>query len=262
MLFKSDTEEDERPERKPRTLNKSKARKPPKRIIPIKNKDKVGHESWTQARARDIGNFPSPARGLLLGACGVGKSLVCKNLILHARPKYQEIYLIHEDARHSLEYEDCDLTAKLDDVPPIEYWEYEGPFRKRLCIIDDLEMTAANKERLKNLAIMFRYVSTHKSLSLLLCHQSFFDLPPLIKKMANIFIIWRPRATNEINLIENRVGMPKGLLSELFDTVATGHRDSICIDLTENSPAKLRLNIWNKIQISESSDESESSEEG
>jgi hypothetical protein len=62
--------------------------------------------------------------------------------------------------------------------------------------------------------------------------------------MANIYIIWKPRARNEISMIENRVGLEKGTLRKLFDKVAIGHRDSICIDLTENSPAKLRMNIW------------------
>jgi len=33
--------------------------------------------------------------------------------------------------------------------------------------------------------------------------------------------------------------------------VATGHRDSICVDLSENSPAPLRKNIWQKIELAE-----------
>ena len=249
----SDNDE-EKPERKPRKLDKTRAKKPPKKIIALKNKDKKGHESWTPNREKDIGNFPSPSRVLLIGSCGVGKSTLVKNLLLHARPKYQEVYLIHEDAEFSKEYDDCDLTEKLSEVPPIDYWEYEGPFIKRCVIIDDLELTSAHKERLKNLAIMFRYCSTHKGLTIFFCHQSWFDLPPLIKKMANVFIIWKPRATNEINLIENRVGMPKGLLSELFAAAAPNHRDSICIDMTEKTPAPLRLNIWQELQLESDSD--------
>ena len=99
---------------------------------------------------------------------------------------------------------------------------------------------------------MFRYASTHKGLTIYFAHQSFFDVMPLIKKMANVYIIWKPRDRSEIHLIENRVGMKKDNLKELFKTVATGHRDSICVDLTENSPAPLRLNIWNEIQLQES----------
>lgn len=244
--YDSDLSEEERKERKPRKLKKKLGR-PPREIIAIRNKDKVGTESWNSKRNKDIGNFPSPSRILLIGPCGVGKSTLVKNLIMHQQPRFEEVYLIHEDAEFSREYDDLDCTQKLSEVPPLEFWEYEGKFRKRAVIVDDLELTSSNKERLKNLAIMFRYASTHKGLTIYFCHQSFFDLVPLIKKMANVFIIWKPRARNELSLIENRTGMPPDSLTEIFNTIATKHRDSICIDLTENSPVKLRLNIWSPI---------------
>ena len=73
--------------------------------------------------------------------------------------------------------------------------------------------------------------------------------------MANVYIVYKPRAYSELSLIEDRVGMPKGSLKELFNTIATGHRDSITVDLTENTPAKLRLNIWKKIKSASSDEE-------
>ena len=255
MSYFYETDSDE--EKKPRKLNKKNCGKPPKRIVAIKNKDKVGAESWNPSRAKDIGNFPSPSRILLLGPCGVGKSTLIKNLILHQRPKFEEVYLVHEDSEFTKEYDDLDVTQKLDDVPSIDFWELpEGsPYIKRCVIVDDLELTSANKQRMKNLAILFRYCSTHKGLTIYFAHQSFFDVSSLVKKMANIYVLWRPRAYSELALIENRVGYPKGTLKELFNTVATGHRDSICVDMTENSPCKLRLNIWKQIQSDFESEE-------
>jgi hypothetical protein len=143
---------------------------------------------------------------------------------------------------------------KLSEVPPLNFWEYEGKHIRRAVIVDDLELTSANKERLKNLAIMFRYASTHKGLTIYFVHQSFFNVLPLIKKMSNIYVLWKPRAYNELSMIENRVGLPTNTLKELFKTIATGHRDSICVDLTENSPAKLRLNIFQKIEVESDSE--------
>jgi len=245
--------------RKKKKKDRGSLPKPFKEILSIKNPDKVGAESWTKNRSKNLANFPSPQRILLLGSCGVGKSTLIKNLIINQRPMFEEVYLIHQDANHTREYDDLDPTAVLMDVPPIEYFNLDGPFKKRAVIIDDLELTSADVERKRNLAILFRYGSTHKGLTLLYAHQSFFDVPTLVKKMASVFIIWKPRALNEIGLIENRTGLQKGELGELFDEYATKHRDSICIDLSKDSPAKLRLNIFHPIhQSSDDSDESES----
>jgi hypothetical protein len=250
---------------KKKKTKKSKIKKLPKisnEIIPIKNLDKRGEEVWTDKKAKDIGNFPSPARVLLIGSCGTGKSTVVKNLIIHKDPPYDEIFLIHADAGITKEYDDLDCTDVMNEVPDISYWDYEGKHKRRAVICDDLELTSAHKERLKNLAILFRYCSTHKGLSIYFAHQSWFDLMPLIKKMSNVFVIWKPKARNELTMIENRVGMKKDTLKNLFKTVATKTKDSICIDFTEGSPAPLRLNIWTKLKpIYSDSDEDESDDD-
>jgi len=182
-----------------------------------------------------------------------------KNLVLHSRPRFQEVFLIHEDALVTREYDDLEPTDKLDEVPALEFWDRPGKHKKRAVIVDNLELTAAQKERKKNLAIMFRYASTHKNLTIYFSHQSFFDIIPLIKKMSDVIILWKPKARNEMTLIENRCGLENGTLKYLFKTFATGHRDSICLDLKENSPGPIRLNVWTPIELVEqdSSDEDE-----
>jgi hypothetical protein len=116
----------------------------------------------------------------------------------------------------------------------------EGPPVKRLVILDDLEMKGS--DRLKNLQVLFRYVSSHKGFSLCLSYQNFFGLEPVIKKVSNIFVVWRPRDRDEIGRIEKRVGLEK--FSMLWQKMNMTH--------TCRSPAPLRLSIADPIEIDDS----------
>ena len=228
---------------------------PPKEIVPIRCSDKRGVEHWDEKRAKDLADFPSPFRMLLLGPPNTGKSTLIKNIILHIRPRFKEVYVVHPDADVSREYDDLEPTEKFTDIPPLEFWNNnEGPYVKRALVIDDLEYTAATKQRLHDLALTFRYCSSHKGLSVFLAHQSWFDTPVIVKKMSNIYVVYRPRARNELAMIENRVGLPQDSMKEIFDTIATGPMDSICVDLTRDSPAKLRVNVWHPVELAEQED--------
>ena len=197
---------------------------------------------------------------LLIGPPGGGKSCVMKNIVIHQRPRFKEIYVIHEDhsadeeAPGTTEYDDLDATAMMNEVPDLRFWNAvtaeDDPDKKpvkRLVILDDLEMKGA--ERLKNLQTLFRYVSSHKGFSLMCSYQNFFGLEPVIKKCSNIFLVWRPRDRDEIGRIEKRVGLEKGVLKEIFDSVSNDEHDSICIDHTRSSPAPLRLNLFLPIDL-------------
>jgi hypothetical protein len=232
----------------------------PQGVVPFDCSDKKIKEKWTRKRAKDLWNFPSPFRMLLLGPPGGGKSTICKNVVIHQRPRFEEVYVIHEDhsadpdAPGTTEYDDLDPTAMMNEVPDLKFWnavcaadDEDGPPVKRLVILDDLEMKGS--ERLKNLQTLFRYVSSHKGFSLCLSYQNFFGLEPVIKKVSNIFVVWRPRDRDEIGRIEKRVGLEKGQLREIFDAVAEDDHDCICVDHTKGSPAPLRLNIATPIEI-------------
>ena len=228
-------------------------------IQPFKNGDKPCCDKWDERRSRNLANFPSPCRILLVGPPNCGKSTLIRNLVIQQSPRFDEVYLVHLDAGHTLDYADLDLTAEMPDMPTLEFYNAlpthnaKGKRIRRAIIVDDLELTHATKERSKNLAILFRFVSSHHNMTVYYAHQSYFSIPPLVKKMASVFVLWRPRSNTELKLVEDRCGVDRGMLKHLFEQVCVTPRDSLCIDHTEFSPAPLRKNIFEKIELVESS---------
>ena len=166
-------------------------------MVVFNSSDKTLKESWADpGRSRNLANFPSPFRMLCLGPPGVGKSTLAKNVVVAQDPAFDEVYVIHADAGVTRDYIDLEPTEMFSEVPSLECWNTLPEYHeqtdeeeelgsdpkpiKRLVIIDDLEYTSAHKQRLANLAILFRYASSHKGLSIILCHQSFFDVPALV----------------------------------------------------------------------------------
>ena len=223
----------------------------PHKIIALKNIDKSDHEHWDEKHCKNIANWPCPTRICLIGPCGVGKTNLAKNILLNARPLYDRVFLIHPDIEYSKEWLDIEPTDCLIGIPPISYFSEvidKDDKKKNICVIDDIELSGSNKQDMHNLGLLMRYLSTHRNMSITFSPQSWIDVPPIVRQMSNVYIVYRPKANNELSMIENRCGVPVGLFSHLFDTVANGYRDNICYDLTENTPAKLRKNIFDIIE--------------
>ena len=134
----------------------------------------------------------------------------------------------------------------MGDFPPIDFWDST---LKTLVIIDDVEYSDLNKEQQARMNKLVRYVSSHKNVTCYFTHQNFFSLPSLIRKLCNVFIIFKPRSTMELKLISNRIGMKPSDIDYIFENICDQYRDSLCVDLTYNTPAKLRKNIWTKIKM-------------
>lgn len=224
----------------------------PRKILVLKNVDKSDHERWDDAHKKNIANFPAPMRCVVVGPNNMGKTNLVKNLLLNARPLYDNVFLIHPDVDYSKEWEDIEPTDCMTSIPPISYFSDvidKDDKKKNVCVIDDVEFSAQNRQELKNLGLLMRYLSTHRNMSIIFSHQSWFDIPTIVRKMSNVFIIYKPRATNELSMIENRCGAPSGLFEHIFENYATGYRDNICYDLTENTPAKIRVNLFDVLEM-------------
>jgi hypothetical protein len=159
---------------------------------------------------------------------------------------FKELYVIHGDSDCTTEFDDLEPTMMMSEFPDVAFWDAKV---KTCVLIDDIEYSNLSKEQLARLHKLVRYVSSHKNVTIYVTHQSMFDLPPLVRKLCNVFVIWKPRSRTELKLIANRIGLEPDQVIEIFETDLKGHRDSLMVDFTENSPAVFRKNIFEKLDI-------------
>lgn len=216
----------------------------PKEILHIKNADKGFHEKWT--KGRDPLNIPHPFRCVLMGKPNSGKSTIIKNLILRALPEFEKVIIVHCDPENTREYDDLgENIIMLGDIPSPEEWNAQ---EKTLCILDDIELTKLPKDQKRCLSRLFGYVSTHKNVSVCLTSQDCFSIDPLVRRCSNLWVIWKPTDLDAFNMIGKKCGMTSAGLNHIFDKFMPNTRDSLWIDLTDNSPFPLRKNGYEMLQ--------------
>ena len=206
--------------------------------------DKKNDEIWT--KSRNLANIPCPFRGILASSPNCGKSTVCKNIALQASPLYDRIVIVC-CSKDTTDYDEIEPNIVMDTLPSIESFDRKY---KNLLIIDDYKVKTAKDKAL--LDRLFGFASSHNRTSILLCVQDIYALhSPIIRRMCNVFIIWKFSDENQLNSIGKRVGLGgKGaeILKQIFKDLDFKQKDSLTIDLTPGTPAYLRKNLHEKIK--------------
>lgn len=213
------------------------------KLLIIDCPDKKGDEHWS--KGRNLANIPCPFRAILSSQPNTGKSTLCKNIALQARPLYDRIVVVC-CSKDTKDYDDLEPNIIMDRLPSIDSFDRK---RKNLLIIDDYKpKTQADKNLLDRL---FGYASSHNRTSILVCVQDLYALSsPTIRRMANVFILWPLSDENQMNSIGKRVGLGKDgakIIKSIFHDLHFGKRDSLMIDLSPGSPCLLRKNLHEKI---------------
>ncbi len=234
----------------------------PRKLLFIPSSDKDFIETWKQKGSNpDPLNIPASFRQCILGGVGKGKTMFIKNQIIRTKPPFQRIFVFHQD-RMAQEYNDIDAEI-LDELPSNDFWmgyeddEDEGEKEdedeedmvrpKTLIILDDICFGNLPKEQTMRLDRLCGMISSHCNVTICCINQDFFALNPIVKKCANIFVLYKPNCTDELKTIARRCGMTSKELEFLFDNIATGENDSIMIDKTPGTPYPLRLNGFTPI---------------
>jgi replication-associated recombination protein RarA len=208
----------------------------PNKLLAIPNRDKGFHEKWKENR--NLLNFPHPWRMVCFGPPNCGKSTTIKNIIIRADPPFEKVYVIHCDVDGTKEYEDIGAEM-LYDIPSPEEWPGE---EKTLVILDDLEYKNMTKQQKSNLDRLFGYVSTHKNVSCALCAQDAFNIPAIVRRCANVYVLWRMSDTDSMATCARRTGMKSQQFKHIFNSIMPDPHDSLWIDMTSRTPAPVRKN--------------------
>ena len=216
----------------------------PNRIIPMPNPDKKFHEEWYPKR--NPLNMPHPFRAVLLGPPNVGKTTVVKNLLLKSKPAFKEVVVVHCDPDYTQEYDDIGAQVRCD-IPAPEDWEGEV---KTLVVLDDLEFKGMSKDQKRNLDRLYGFVSTHKNISVVLCAQDAFNVPPIVRRCSNLWVLWRINDLDAMATVSRKSGMKSDDYKRIFNSF-TETRDSLWIDMTDKSPYPLRKNGYTLLNIGE-----------
>lgn len=215
----------------------------PNKIIAVPNSDKKFHENWY--KGRNMLNIPHPFRCVCLGPPNVGKTTIVKNLILRAKPQFEDVVVIHCDSDYTKEYDDIgDNVEMMNSIPAPEEWEGE---KKTLVILDDLEFKGMSKEQRRNLDRLFGYVSTHKNISCILCSQDAFNVPPIVRRCSNLWVLWRCPDLDAMATCARKTGLKSNNFNSIFNQLMLNSKDSLWIDTTDKTPYKMRKNGYTLI---------------
>ena len=225
-------------------MPKKKILRLPNKIIPLPNPDKAFHEKWYEGR--NMLNIPHPFRCVCLGPPNVGKTTIVKNLLLRAKPEFEEVVVIHCDGGYTKEYNDLgDSVEMLSEIPAPEDWEGET---KTLVVLDDLEFKGMNKDQKRNLDRLFGYVSTHKNISCILCSQDAFNVPPIVRRCSNLWVLWRCPDLDAMSVCARKTGLRADNFNYIFNKLMLDQKDSLWIDMTDKTPYKMRKNGYTIIE--------------
>ena len=193
----------------------------------------------------NLADHKRSSRIIITGPPDSGKSNIVKNLIINQNPAFDEIYLVTPDIT-TKEYNSlcCNMCSSYEELPK---YEDIDPSTKTLIIFEDYEFDDLNKKELKFIDAYFRYACTHKGMTIYMCCQNYFTIPPKLRRKANITYFAR-FDDRTMSIIFGSLGICQKKFQYLCDVYLKDNHDFVCID-SSGHPVKYRHNIFDPIKI-------------
>jgi len=187
---------------------------------------------------------------LLLSKPNGGKTTLMLNIIMRVglgHHPFQRIIVVHCDPEATKEYSHLGVGAEIrGDIPPLDEIR---PQEKTLLILEDLNYLNMSKEQQARLERLYGYVSTHKNVSCMLTAQDPFRILPTVRRCSNVFVLWNNHDADMVKTLARKTGISAKHLLSIFDRYCQSTHDCVWLDFTENSPAPLRKNGYQRIDI-------------
>jgi hypothetical protein len=218
-------------------------------IVKIPNSQKADHE--TPGLDQNGLVFKSPTTSIWIGSTGAGKTMAAANAIAHQAKwrKFDYIFLMspNVEAAQKGEWSLLDTTP-LTEWPPLSFFEEKKG--RKLLICDDNALvglpTKGGTDSQRNRADrVIGHGATHCNISVMIMQQMMTNVPPSIRRLAGVFILFPHRIAHEsIPLIAKSCMIPKKYMYQMFEwTKSTGPYGFLLI---ENDPvpgrARCRIN--------------------
>ena len=222
-------------------------------IFGLPNKDK--DSGWIEThdeKTHGWGILIHPFKALFTSRPNGGKTTAMINCFLQIQTSdrpFKTVVVIQPST--SKEWDVIDPTAILSDIPDPETL-VDRKNGKTLLIIDDFDLTKLTKQQDQNFSQLFRYISSHHNISVMLSYQDFFSVNNMIRKCCNYFFLWGVSNKDELTLISKRVDLDRYVLKKLFKKYLHSKKDFLVVDMITDT---IRKNLFELIPKSEYEDD-------
>lgn len=173
----------------------------------------------------------------------LGKSTCILNIIARADPPYEKVHIIYPGGGSATGEFDSIKPKNIvhfhDRIPDISVFPtIKEKAVKTAIVIDDLELKELKADQRGFLDRICGHVSTHRHADVFVCSQQWVNIPPVVRRCANVFVLWKPRDMSTLPYMARGVEVDLESLFKLCQIPT----DSIWVDKTVHSPAPLRLN--------------------
>lgn len=214
------------------------------KLIRFKSNEKNWHQ---QPDYQNLCNLCSPAFCIISGNVNVGKSSLCKNLIVSKNPPYERIVIYSPMGDESTEYTEDIECEVIDYIPEYSFFDKN---ERNLFVCEDIDpKNGLTKDERLRLSKFFSFIGSHKQVDIICITQNCTDLLPSIRRLCNICFLFKNHDVEHMTSLARKFNLRAQDLRYIFNNICTSKYDHLCIDESRDDEHRLRKNVYEIIKL-------------